>query len=193
MATQPPLIGRDEELRTLDRLLEDVRAGQSKALVVRGEPGVGKTALLEYAAESASEFRVMRAAGVEAEIEFAYAALHQLCAPILDRAERLPGPQRDALDVTFGLKAGIAPDRLLVRLAAPTLLSEAADERPLLCIVDDAQWLDEVSAQVLAFVSRRLFAESVAVVFAVREPSGEGRLAPLPAGCGGRASKRGVR
>jgi DNA-binding CsgD family transcriptional regulator len=180
MAIHSPLIGRDEELRTLDRLLEDVRAGQSKALVLRGEPGVGKTALLEYAAESASEFRVTRAVGMESEIELAYAALHQLCAPILDRAERLPGPQRDALGVTFGLKAGVAPDRFLVGLAGLTLLSEAADERPLLCIVDDAQWLDNASAQVLGFVSRRLFAESVAVMFAAREPSGEEPLAGLP-------------
>ncbi len=132
MATYTPLRGRDEERRALDRLLEDVRAGAGKALVVRGEPGVGKTALLEYAMESASHFRVARAAGVESEMEFAYAALHQLCAPMLDRAECLPGPQRDALRVTFGLSAGPAPDRFLLALAALTLLSEAADERPLL-------------------------------------------------------------
>ena len=171
MATRSALRGRDEELRTLDRLLEAVRAGESKALVVRGEPGVGKTALLEYAIESASGFRVAPAVGVESEMELAYAALQQLCAPMLDRVERLPGPQRDALGVAFGLSAGDAPDRYLVGLAALTLLSEVADDRPLLCVVDDAQWLDRESAQALEFVSRRLLAESVAMVFAVREPS----------------------
>jgi DNA-binding CsgD family transcriptional regulator len=171
MATRSALRGRDEELRTLDRLLEAVRAGESKALVVRGEPGVGKTALLEYAIESASGFRVSPAAGVESEMELAYAALQQLCAPMLDRVERLPGPQRDALGVAFGLSAGDAPDRFLVGLAALTLLSEVADERPLLCVVDDAQWLDRESAQALEFVSRRLLAESVAMVFGMREPS----------------------
>jgi hypothetical protein len=119
MATHTPLRGRDDELPALGRLLEAVRAGASKALVVRGEPGVGKTALLEYAIESASGFQVARAAGVESEMEFAYAGLHQLCAPMLDRAGRLPGPQRDALSITFGLSAGAAPDRFLVALAGP--------------------------------------------------------------------------
>jgi hypothetical protein len=121
MATHASLRGRGEELGTLDRLLEAVRAGESRALVLRGEPGVGKTALLDYAIESASEFQVARAVGVESEIELAYAALHQLCAPLLDRIERLPGPQRDALAVTFGLSPGAAPDRFLVGLAVLTL------------------------------------------------------------------------
>jgi AAA ATPase domain len=159
----------------LDGLLEAVRAGESRALVVRGEPGVGKTALLEYAVGEWSEsgFRVARAVGVESEMELAYAALHQLCAPVLDRVERLPGPQRDALGVAFGLSAGDAPDRFLLGLAVLSLVSEVAEERPLLCLVDDAQWLDRASAQALAFVARRLLAESVALVFAVREPSEE--------------------
>jgi DNA-binding CsgD family transcriptional regulator len=175
MATKTPLRGRDEELRVLDGLLEAVRAGESRALVVRGEPGVGKTALLEYAVGEWSEsgFRVARAVGVESEMELAYAALHQLCAPVLDRVERLPGPQRDALGVAFGLSAGDAPDRFLLGLAVLSLVSEVAEERPLLCLVDDAQWLDRASAQALAFVARRLLAESVALVFAVREPSEE--------------------
>jgi hypothetical protein len=162
-------------LRVLDGLLEAVRAGESRALVVRGEPGVGKTALLEYAVGEWSEsgFRVARAVGVESEMELAYAALHQLCAPVLDRVERLPGPQRDALGVAFGLSAGDAPDRFLLGLAVLSLVSEVAEERPLLCLVDDAQWLDRASAQALAFVARRLLAESVALVFAVREPSEE--------------------
>ena len=173
MATRSALRGRDEELRTLDRLLEAVRAGESRALVVRGEPGVGKTALLEYAIEPASGFRVARAAGVESEMELAFAGLHQLCAPMLDRLERLPGPQRDALGMAFGLSAGDAPDRFLVGLAVLSLLSEVAEEQPLVCLVDDAQWLDRASAQALAFVARRLLAESVALVFAAREPSEE--------------------
>jgi predicted ATPase len=179
MATHASLRGRGEELGTLDRLLEAVRAGESRALVLRGEPGVGKTALLDYAIESASEFQVARAVGVESEIELAYAALHQLCAPLLDRIERLPGPQRDALAVTFGLSPGAAPDRFLVGLAVLTLFSDVADERPLLCVVADAQWLDGASAQLLAFVARRLFADSVAVVFATRDLSDEDRLAEL--------------
>jgi DNA-binding CsgD family transcriptional regulator/tetratricopeptide (TPR) repeat protein len=151
--------------------------------VLRGEPGVGKTALLEYVIESASDLRVGRAVGVESEMELAFAALHQLCAPMLDRLERLPGPQRDALGTAFGLSAGDAPDRFLVGLAALTLLAEVAEERPLVCLVDDAQWLDRASAQALAFVARRLLAESVAVVFATREPSEDfGRMPELLVG-----------
>jgi hypothetical protein len=149
-----------------------------RALVLRGEPGIGKTALLEYAIESASGFRIARAAGVESEMELAFAALHQLCAPALDRLERLPGPQRDALGVAFGLRAGEAPDRFLVGLAVLSLLSEVAGERPLLCVVDDAQWLDRASAQALAFAARRLLAEPVALIFAAREPGEE--LTGLP-------------
>src|SRR4029079_12417257 len=137
----------------------------------RGEPGVGKTALLQFALDSGSDLRVARAVGVESEMELAYAALHQLCAPMLDRLEGLPAPQRDALRTVFGLTAGGAPDRFLVGLAALGLLSEVAEEQPLLCVVDDAQWLDRASAQALAFVARRLLAESVGLVFATREPS----------------------
>jgi len=147
-------------------------------LVVRGEAGIGKTALLEYAIESASDLRIVRAVGVESEMELAFAGLHQLCAPMLDRFERLPGPQRDALATTFGLNLGAVPDRFLVGLAVLSLLSEVAEEQPLLCVVDDGQWLDEASAQVLGFVARRLLAESVAVVFAMREPSEEFRGLP---------------
>src|SRR4051812_47681893 len=167
------LRGREEELRTLERLLEAVRAGQSRALVLRGEPGIGKTALLEHAVEAAANFRVARAAGVESEMELAFAALQQLCAPMLDLLDHLPAPQRDALGVAFGLHAGDPPDRFLVGLAALSLFSEVADEQPLLCVIDDSQWLDRASAQALAFVARRLLAESVAVVFATREPSEE--------------------
>jgi hypothetical protein len=140
---------------------------------VRGEPGVGKTALLESAIASASGFRVMRAVGVESEMELAFAALQQLCAPLLDRLERLPVPQRDALGVAFGRRAGDAPDRFLVGLAVLSLLSEAAGEQPLLCVVDDAHWLDRASAQALVFVARRLLAESVALVFSTREAGDE--------------------
>ena len=177
---QPGLLGRRNECQTLDRLLEAVRGGKSRALVVRGEAGVGKTALLQYAIDSASELRVVRAVGVESEMELAFAGLQQLCAPMLDRIERLPGPQRDALATAFGLRAGDTPDRFLVGLAALGLLSEVAGDRPLLCVVDDAQWLDRASAQALGLVARRLVAESVALVFAVRVPSEEQELARLP-------------
>ena len=164
------LRGREQQCGVLDELLADARAGRSRVLVVRGEPGIGKTALLDYAIRSASGFRVARAAGVESEMELAFAALHQLCAPMLDRLERLPGPQHDAVGVAFGLSAGNAPDRFLVGLAVLSLLSEVGEERPLLCLVDDAQWLDRASAQALAFVARRLLADSVALVVATREP-----------------------
>jgi DNA-binding CsgD family transcriptional regulator len=173
MAMQTSLRGRDEQLGALDRLLEAVRAGESRTLVVRGEAGIGKTALLKYAIESAADLQVARAVGVESEMELAFAALHQLSAPMLDRVERLPGPQRDALCTAFGLSAGDAPDRFLVGLAALSLLADVAEERPLLCVVDDAQWLDRASAQALAFVARRLLAEPVALVFATRQPSEE--------------------
>src|SRR3954449_2745740 len=165
------LRGRRDECAVLDRLREGARAGRSGVLVVRGEAGVGKTALLDYAIGSASGMRVVRASGVESEMELAFAVLHQLCAPLLDRLEGLPAPQRDALEITFGLSEGPAPDRFFVGLAGLSLLSEAADERPLLCVVDDAQWLDRASAQALVFVARRLLAEPLLMLFAVREPS----------------------
>jgi DNA-binding CsgD family transcriptional regulator len=172
------LRGRRDECAALDRLLGGARAGQSGALVLEGEAGAGKTALLDYAIASASDLRVLHAGGVESEMELAFAALHQLCAPLLDHLEGLPAPQRLALEITFGLSDGPAPDRLFVGLAVLGLLSEVAEQRPLLCVVDDAQWLDEASAQALAFVARRLLAESVAMLFAVREPSDE--FAGLP-------------
>ena len=172
------LRGRREECAVLDRLFGAARAGRSGVLVVRGEAGVGKTALLDYAIGSASDMRVVRASGVESEMELAFAVLHQLCAPLLDRLDGLPAPQRHALEVTFGFSAGPSPDRFFVGLAVLGLLSEAAEERPLLCVIDDAQWLDGASAQALAFVARRLLAESVVMLFVVREPIRE--LAGLP-------------
>ncbi|HVS41537.1 MAG TPA: AAA family ATPase [Candidatus Dormibacteraeota bacterium] len=172
------LRGRRCECLVIDRLLAAARIGRSGALVVRGEAGIGKTALLEYAIESSSDLRVVRASGMESETELAFAVLHQLCAPLLDRRQRLPGPQRDALGTVFGLNAGSAPDRLLVGLAVLSLVSEAAAERPLLCVVDDAQWLDRESGQALGFVARRLLEESVAVVVAMREPSDDFRGLP---------------
>src|ERR1700726_4639683 len=167
------LVDRHTERSALDSLIASAREGMGSALVLRGEPGIGKTALLEYAIESASGFRIARAGGVESEMELAFAALHQLCGPALDRLRRLPGPQRDALGVAFGLHAGDAPDRFLVGLAVLSLLSEVAGERPLLCVVDDAQWLDRASGQALVFVARRLLAESVALVLVTREPGEE--------------------
>src|SRR3954453_21855623 len=164
MATHTSLRGRQEELRTLKRVLDAVRAGESRALVLRGEPGIGKTALLDSAIEAAPEFRVARACGVESEMELAFAALQQLCAPMFDGLDRLPAPQRDALGVAFGLHAGDPPDPFLVGLAALSLLAELAAEQPLVCVIDDSQWLDQESAQALAFVARRLVAESIAVV-----------------------------
>jgi len=172
------LRGRGRECDLLDQLLDAVREGAGRVLVVQGEPGVGKTALLDYLVEHASGCRVARAAGVQSEMELAYAGLHQLCAPMLDRLQRLPGPQRAALRTAFGLSSGLAPDRFLVGLAVLSLLSEVAEEHPLICLVDDEQWLDHASAQVLGFVARRLEAESVGLVFAARVPGEE--LAGLP-------------
>jgi DNA-binding CsgD family transcriptional regulator len=174
------LWGRGEQCAALDELLADVRTGGSRALVVRGEPGIGKTALLNYAADTAPDFRIARVGGVESEMELPFAALHQLCGRMLSRLDRLPDPQRDALDVAFGLRSGNAPDRFLVGLAVLGLLSDIAAERPLLCLIDDAQWLDQSSAHALAFVGRRLDAESVAVVFGTRDPSPGRDLAALP-------------
>jgi DNA-binding CsgD family transcriptional regulator len=171
---------RRRECEVLDRFLDATRAGESRALVVRGEPGVGKSALLEYLVEHASGCRVARAAGVESEMELTFAGVHQLLTPMLDRLQRLPGPQREALRTAFGLGSGSgsAPDRFLVGLATLSLLAEVAEEHPLLCLVDDEQWLDQASAQVLGFVARRLAAESVGLVFAARVPGDE--VAGLP-------------
>jgi hypothetical protein len=164
-------------------------------------PGVGKSALLDYVGARAAGCRLLDAAGVESEMELAYAGLHQLCAPVLDRIDGLPGPQRDALHTAFRLKAGQAPDRFRVGLAVLSLLAELAEEQPLVCLIDDAQWLDRISAQTLAFVARRLLAEPIAVVFAVREPADGKDLAGLEGrsrsserrGCRGRPASRGDR
>ena len=172
------LRGRRSECGVLDRLIGAVRAGEGQALVIVGEPGVGKTALLDYLVGQATGCCVVRATGVQSEMELAFAGLHQLCAPMLDHLERLPVPQRDALRTVFGLSAGQAPGRFLVGLAVLSLLSDAAEEQPLLCVVDDQQWLDRASAQALGFVARRLAAEAVGLVFAVRVRGKE--LAGLP-------------
>lgn len=177
---RPALADRHRERKLLDSVLTAVRAGESRALVMRGEAGVGKTALLDYLADRASHCQILRVAGVQSEMELPFAGLHQLCAPALDRLDRLPAPQRDALAVAFGIVGGEPPDRFLVGLAVLSLLSEVARARPWLCLIDDAQWLDQVSAQTLAFVARRLLAESVALVFAVREPSDGPDLGGLP-------------
>ncbi|UUN26510.1 AAA family ATPase [Streptomyces sp. FIT100] len=203
---QVPLRGRGRELAALEQALATARAGSSAVLVLRGEAGIGKTALLDHAADRAVGFRTVSVAGVEAEMELPFAGLQQLCAPLLDRLHQLPGPQRDALSVAFGLqegragregqegqegqegregregRAGEAPTRFLVGLAVIGLLAGSVGDRPLACLVDDAQWLDDGSLRVLAFVARRLMAEPVALVFALREP-GEGddrALAGLP-------------
>ena len=177
-----PAVLRDRvgEREELERLISAVRAGQSCVLGVSGDPGVGKTALLEYllARASAAGCRVARAVGVQSEMELAFAGLHQVCAPMLALAERLPAPQHEALDTAFGIATGPPPDRFLVGLAVLSLLSEVADERPLICVIDDAQWLDTASAQALGFTARRLAADPVGLVFAAREPVAS--LATLP-------------
>ncbi|MFI6829856.1 ATP-binding protein [Kribbella sp. NPDC050241] len=164
------LRGRRAECAQLDRVVTGVRSGQGQVLVVRGEAGIGKSALLDYLAGHAGDCRIARAAGVEAEMELPFAGLHQLCLPLLDHTDQLPRPQREALAVAFGLEAGGPPDRFLVGAAALSLLAEASDLKPLLCVIDDAQWLDQASAQALTFVGRRLFADRIGLVFAVREP-----------------------
>jgi len=172
------LLDRLTERAALGQLLDAARGGRSGALVVHGEAGVGKTALLENTITSAAGLRIARVAGIESEMELAFAVLQQLCAPMLDKLEALPDPQRAALGVAFGLNTGAAPDRFLVGLAALSLLSEVAEQQPLLCVIDDAQWLDRASAQALAFVARRLLADPVALVFATREPGEEFRGLP---------------
>ena len=169
----PALTNRHSERAALDRLLSTVRAGQSQVLVIRGDLGVGKTALLDYLAQRASGCRVMRVMGVQSEMELAFAGLHQLCAPLLGRLGRLPAPQREALRTALGAAAGPAPDRFLVGLAVLSLLADAAGREPLLCLVDDEQWLDQASAQALGFASRRLAADPVGLVFAARVPGAE--------------------
>jgi DNA-binding CsgD family transcriptional regulator/tetratricopeptide (TPR) repeat protein len=175
---RPTLRGRASECALLDDLVSSVRLGESRSLVLRGEAGIGKTALLEYLIASASDLTVVRAAGVESEMELAFASLHQLCGPLLDRLDRLPPPQRQAMDIVFGMNTGAPPDRFLVGLAVLSLFAAVAEERPLLCVVDDAQWLDQTSGLTLAFVARRLLAEPVGIVFAAREPGEEFRHVP---------------
>jgi DNA-binding CsgD family transcriptional regulator len=174
------LRGRSREVEALERLVADTRAGRGQVLVVRGEAGIGKTALLDHVLTLTDGYRVVRASGVESEMELTYAGLQQLCAPFLNRLEQLPGPQQDALRTAFGLTGGGPPDRFLVGLAVLTLFAEVAEERPLLCVVDDAQWLDRMSRQALGFVCRRLLAERICVVLAVRDGCDETELAALP-------------
>ncbi len=185
MASDPPvtggtpsLRGRRDECALLDGMLVAVRGGDSRTLVLRGEAGVGKTALLDHLVAAASDLRVVRAVGVESELELAFASLHQMCAPLLEHRARIPAPQREAIEVVFGLRSGPAPDLFLVGLAVLSLLCEVAEEQPLMCVIDDAQWLDRASARTLAFVARRLLADPVGLVFASREPSEE--LSGLP-------------
>ena len=172
------LVGRRVECSVLRQLLSAAHGGHGASLVFRGDPGVGKSALLEFAVDSALGFRVVRTGGVEAEVELPFAALHQLCLPALELAAELPAPQQDALGIAFGLRSGPAPERFLVGLAVLSLLSATAERQPLICVIDDAQWLDSESAQTLGFVARRLLADRVALLFATRDPLPE--LAGLP-------------
>jgi DNA-binding CsgD family transcriptional regulator len=175
------LVGRRDECDQLSGLLTDARAGRGRALVLRGAAGIGKTALLEFVQQAAAGCRVALAAGVESELELDFAGLHQLCGPHLDRLDTLPGPQGRALATAFGLRSGDAPDRFFVGLAVLTLLSEVARDEPLVCIVDDAQWLGPASAQILRFVARRLATLHVAMVFATRGANRDDELTGLPA------------
>jgi hypothetical protein len=172
--------GRAVAQDKLGRLLDQARAGESAALVVRGEAGIGKTALLDDCAGRASGFQVARIAGIGSEMELPFAGLHQLCAPMLSEFEGLPAPQENALKVALGMVSGDVPDRFLVALATLSLLAGVALKRPLLCVVDDAQWLDAASGQVFAFVARRIFAESVLMLFGFREPAEDRQFVGLP-------------
>src|SRR5690242_2107404 len=174
------LAGRTTERARLDQMLAQARRGRSSVLVLRGEPGIGKSALLDYTARRAGGCQVLRAVGAEWEMELPFAGLHQLCVRLLDHRRRLPRPQCEALETAFGLSSGPQPDRFLVGLAVLSLLSDAAEQRPLVCLVDDVQWLDRSSAQVLAFVARRLVADPLVLLFAEREPSSVGELSGLP-------------
>src|ERR1700733_14715152 len=169
----PGLVGRASERAALDGLLAKVRGGESEVLVIRGGAGIGKSALLRYTSRQASGFRVVEVTSMEAEMELPFAGIHQLCATMLDRLDALPAPQREALSVALGLKAGAVPDQFLVGLALLSLLSGMAEKRPLLCLVEDAQWLDAASSQSLGLVARRLRAESVAILVALRTPESD--------------------
>jgi DNA-binding CsgD family transcriptional regulator len=185
------LLGRRREVAVLERLLDTARGGHGAVLVVHGDPGVGKTALLEFASDAAQDFRVVRTGGVEGEMQLDYAALQQLCSPLLEYVDRLPDPQRDALEVAFGLRAGQTPNSFLVGLAVLGLLSESAQKQPLLCVVDDAHWLDDASMRALVLIARRLLAERVALIFATRSvKNGLARLPQLRVGPLGRRDAR---
>jgi DNA-binding CsgD family transcriptional regulator len=185
------LVGRRSECGMLDRLLDAVCAGQSRALVLCGDAGVGKTVLLEHLVRRATNCQVVQIGGVESEMELAFAGLHQLCAPLLAGLDALPEPQADALRIVFGISSGPVPDPFLVGLATLGLLAQVAEQRPLVCVVDDEQWLDRASAQVLGFVARRLAAESVGLVFAARVPSADvAGLSQLPVAGLGAADAR---
>src|SRR6476469_10709840 len=173
------LRGRASECLALQSLISTARSGSCQVLVLRGEAGVGKTALLEHVSELASGFRVVQVAGVESDMELAFAGLQQLCAPLMNHLDELPELQREAMNVAFGRGVGATPDRFLVGLAVLSLMAAAANDQPLLCVIDDAHWLDEASVQTLAFVARRLLAEPVAMVFAARDAGAEA-LAGLP-------------
>ncbi len=188
-STKPELVGRRRECDKLSGVVAAAKAGRSQVLVIRGEAGIGKTALLHFLMDRSTGCHVARASGVESEMELTYAGLHQFCRPYLDRLTKLPGPQQEALGAALGLRMGGAPDRFVVGLATLSLLSEVAEERPLLCVVDDAQWLDQASSQTLEFVARRLVAEPIALIVAARESeeSGFAGLPELPLrGLGGR-------
>jgi hypothetical protein len=174
------LVGRRSECEALDRLLAEVVSGTSRVTVLRGDAGVGKSELLRYLSRRVAGWRVATAVGVESEMELAYSSLHQLCLPMFDHLDRLPVPQREALATVFGLDVGAPPDRFLVGLATLSLLADAAEQQPLVCIIDDAQWLDRASAQILGFVARRLLAEPIALVCAARTGIGDEVLAGLP-------------
>src|SRR3954469_24188039 len=179
-------LGRTSERQRLDGVLAHARDGQSAVVVIRGPPGIGKTALLRYGGRQASGLRVAQVEGVQAEMELPFAGLHRLCAPMFDRLKALAEPQQNALRVALGLSSGDAPNRFLVALAVLNLLCATAGKRPLLCLVDDAQWLDAASVQALGFVARRLLAEAVAVMFSLRAAPAGG----TPSGCCSRGGGR---
>ena len=174
------LLGRRGDCEALDQLIADVLGGRSRVIVLRGEAGVGKSALLDYVFDRVDGWRVAKAVGIESEMELAYSGLHQLCGPMLDHLDRLPGPQREALATVFGMSRGPPPDRFLVGLATLTLFADVAEQQPLVCVVDDAQWLDQASEQTLGFVARRLLAERIAFVCAARTGVGDHILPGLP-------------
>ena len=188
-----PLRGRSNECAALEAHVEAARAGASRAVVLRGEAGIGKTALLDHVAVRSNGCRVVRAVGIESEMELPFAAVHQLSKPLLGGLDRLPPPQREALETAFGLSAGEPPDRFFVGLALLSQLSEHAEAGPVLCLVDDAQWLDRSSAQVLSFIARRLHAESVVIVLAERDGNAPSEFEGLQRSAGPRGRVRGFR